>query len=95
MVGTLQNLAELFLVAVVSIVIPSILILLIASEFSFTEILEHIYANKFVVISLAVLNSVLSNLDCDQIFLMRENILPDAVIGAGVGFLFVQVISES
>ncbi len=95
MVVTLQNLAEFFLVAVISIVIPSILILLIISDFSFTEILKHIYANKFVLVSLAVLNSVLSNLDCNQIFLMRENILPGAVIGAGVGFLVVQVISEN
>ncbi|MCF7889776.1 hypothetical protein K9M78_00990 [Candidatus Bipolaricaulota bacterium] len=95
LINSLQNHAEFFIGAVISIVVPSILILLIISDFSFTEILQYIYARKFVVLSLAVLNSVFNNLDGDQIFLLRENILPGALIGAGVGYLIVQVLSES
>ncbi len=95
MVSSLKDYGIFFTAAVICMVIPLIPVLLIISDLSFIEILQHIYANKFVVLSLAVLNSVISNLDGDQFFLLRENILPGAVLGLGMGYLIAQALSES
>ena len=95
MVGSLQNHAISFIGAIISIVLPSIPILLIISDLSFAEVIQCIYVNKFVVIGVAVINSVISNLNGTNFFLLRENVLPGAIIGASMSFLIVQALSKS
>lgn len=95
MVSTIQNYTILFVGGVISIVAPSILVILLLSDSSFMEILQHIYSKKIIVLSLSVLSSIMSKMDDNRLFLLGENILPGALIGVGIGFLIFQTVLES